>query len=326
MPRSSGLAARAGVVQPAALPARRRLSARAVGGPRRAAAARRWRSRPGCSASRRRRSSRGSSRTSSRTCAAATSSSRRSRSRSRRPSSRRRAIGGWFQRALLFVLGAARRVVRAPAPLAEAGVRGRPLRRRALRVAARARRRAAAARAGDGARRVPGEPGDRAALHDESVRRGGPRRAVRHASRRSASACAGCARSTRTGARSCARPEPRRDGQQPRAPRRGPRQRNGRRPTLPGDCSPSTIGASGLNFSVRNGKRCFPAAMTAQLVRCVGMRCRRRASDAHPQNSIAAFASSKSRPRAISTGPLNTLLCLHVPPIDVVVFHGSYSL
>ncbi len=42
--------------------------------------------------------------------------------------------------------------------------------------------------------------------------------------------------------------------------------RNGRRPTLPGACAPSTIGASGLNFSVRNGKRCFPAAMTAQIV------------------------------------------------------------
>src|SRR5712692_9290545 len=52
----------------------------------------------------------------------------------------------------------------------------------------------------------------------------------------------------------------------------------------------------------------------------------RRAQSAHPQNSIAAFVSSKSRPRAISTGPLNTLLCVHVPPIDVVVFHGSYSL
>src|SRR5258706_8925866 len=33
----------------------------------------------------------------------------------------------------------------------------------------------------------------------------------------------------------------------------------------------------------------------------------------------------KSRPRAISTGALNTLLCLHVPPIDVVVSHGPYS-
>jgi hypothetical protein len=34
-----------------------------------------------------------------------------------------------------------------------------------------------------------------------------------------------------------------------------------RRPTLPGPCEPSTIGAAGLNFSVRNGKRCFPRAI-----------------------------------------------------------------
>ena len=42
--------------------------------------------------------------------------------------------------------------------------------------------------------------------------------------------------------------------------------KNGRRPTLPGACAPSTIGAGGLNFSVRNGKRWIPAAMTAQIV------------------------------------------------------------
>ena len=34
-----------------------------------------------------------------------------------------------------------------------------------------------------------------------------------------------------------------------------------RRPTLPGPCEPSTIGAEGLNCSVRNGKRCFPLAI-----------------------------------------------------------------
>jgi hypothetical protein len=37
--------------------------------------------------------------------------------------------------------------------------------------------------------------------------------------------------------------------------------KNRRRPTLPGPCEPSTIGAEGLNCSVRNGKRCFPLAM-----------------------------------------------------------------
>src|SRR5262249_18401434 len=51
-----------------------------------------------------------------------------------------------------------------------------------------------------------------------------------------------------------------------------------RRPTLPGDCSPSTIGPSRLNFSVRNGKRCTPAGMTAE--NCEGGFAR----PAHPQN------------------------------------------
>ena len=37
---------------------------------------------------------------------------------------------------------------------------------------------------------------------------------------------------------------------------------NRRRPTLPGPCGPSTIGAEGLNCSVRKGKRCFPLAIT----------------------------------------------------------------
>jgi pimeloyl-ACP methyl ester carboxylesterase len=41
----------------------------------------------------------------------------------------------------------------------------------------------------------------------------------------------------------------------------GSRIKNRRRPTLPGGCPPSTIGAEWLNCSVRNGKRCFPLAM-----------------------------------------------------------------
>ena len=40
------------------------------------------------------------------------------------------------------------------------------------------------------------------------------------------------------------------------------RKLNRRRPTLPGPCGPSTIGAVGLDCSVRNGKRYFPHAVT----------------------------------------------------------------
>ena len=44
-------------------------------------------------------------------------------------------------------------------------------------------------------------------------------------------------------------------------PAGGSSRKNRRRPTLPGPCEPSTIGAVGLNCSVRNGKRCFPHAI-----------------------------------------------------------------
>src|SRR3954447_20225294 len=40
-----------------------------------------------------------------------------------------------------------------------------------------------------------------------------------------------------------------------------------RRPTLPGPFGPSTIGAERLNFSVRNGKRCFPLAIATESLR-----------------------------------------------------------
>jgi hypothetical protein len=53
----------------------------------------------------------------------------------------------------------------------------------------------------------------------------------------------------------------------PRAALRYDREAIRQRPTLPGSCPPSTIGAEGLNDSVRNGKRCFPLAMATEIVR-----------------------------------------------------------
>ena len=38
-----------------------------------------------------------------------------------------------------------------------------------------------------------------------------------------------------------------------------------RRPTLPGTLVPSTIGAGGLNFRVRNGYGCVPTAITTEI-------------------------------------------------------------
>ena len=54
-------------------------------------------------------------------------------------------------------------------------------------------------------------------------------------------------------------------------PMGGPFVRNRRRPTLPGGLPPSTIGANGLNFRVRNGNGCISVAITTE----IGNRLRR---------------------------------------------------
>ena len=109
-------------------------------------------------------------------------------------------------------------------------------------------------------------------------------------------------------------------GHKKRAASRGGSNEDRRRPTLPGGCPPSTIGAERLNGSVRNGKRCFPLAISppkrvetapVELENCT----RPERSRKHP-----------SSPRPISTGLLIALLRLHSRPIDLVVYQGSYSL
>ena len=93
-----------------------------------------------------------------------------------------------------------------------------------------------------------------------------------------------------------------------------------RRPTLPLRRQSSTIGGRGLNFRVRNGAGCFPSPMatgTLQFSRRV------RGAAAALEYSIAS-ASNRSSPRTISTGRLNTLPCLHLPPINPVVCWGPY--
>jgi hypothetical protein len=99
---------------------------------------------------------------------------------------------------------------------------------------------------------------------------------------------------------------------------------NRRRPTLPGPCEPSTIGAVGLNFSVRNGKRCFPHAKATGNLREI---------PAAPQNRTAHHMCNSRRskikpssPRAISTSLLHALPRVQIWPINLVVSQGSYSL
>src|SRR5262245_30479026 len=93
-----------------------------------------------------------------------------------------------------------------------------------------------------------------------------------------------------------------------------------RRPTLPGGCPPSTIGAERLNGSVRNGKRCFPLAISPPKgfeTASVGLENRIRPGKKQ---------ENPSSPRRISTGLLSALLRLHSRPINLVVYQASYSL
>jgi hypothetical protein len=81
--------------------------------------------------------------------------------------------------------------------------------------------------------------------------------------------------------------------------------RNRRRPTLPGPCEPSTIGAVGLNCSVRNGKRCFPHAIATGNLR----------DRAVPQNCTALPTNGISIRQALD--PL--------VPVSCVCHHTSRS-
>ena len=135
------------------------------------------------------------------------------------------------------------------APRARRGARGPP----APHAAARSSR-APARRGGAGppaALHHPAGPGDaaRSRARTPPLTLGGRLAAQRRAaagtrawSRRRAGVCRKCREPHSRGARHAS-------------------EKNRRRPTLPGPCGPSTIGAEGLNCSVRNGKRCFPLAI-----------------------------------------------------------------
>ena len=90
----------------------------------------------------------------------------------------------------------------------------------------------------------------------------------------------------------------------------------------------STIGDGGLNFSVRNGKRWYPAAIATAIYYL-----REIIYDALQSAITLRFLKPgvlqflpriffpQDRFRAISTGRLKTLLPLHLLPINVVVSH-----
>ena len=107
----------------------------------------------------------------------------------------------------------------------------------------------------------------------------------------------------------------------------------------------STIGATALNFRVRDGIGCLACAVTTkpgkeqdtsvtglhvrpwrfQVVSLRCCDCSGALLSVHPVLAgfcFPAVSGSDQAYRAISTGQLSTLLRLHLRPIDVVVYHG----
>ena len=82
----------------------------------------------------------------------------------------------------------------------------------------------------------------------------------------------------------------------------------------------STIGAAVLNGRVRDGIECFTRAITTKLKKST--HCERGFTAVFHKSLMTSSTESYQAFRAISTSQLNTLLRLHLWPIDVVVFHG----
>ncbi len=122
--------------------------------------------------------------------------------------------------------------------------------------------------------------------------------------------------------------------------------RTWQRPTLPGTCVPSTIGAGELNFCVRNGYRWGLSAIITRKMYSVGngwsvgQLVRKKPlptinyleqsttvlSKLHSEQILCLESILRSSPRPISTGQLRTLLPFHTRPIYQFVFLGSYQL
>ena len=96
----------------------------------------------------------------------------------------------------------------------------------------------------------------------------------------------------------------------------------------------STIGATVLNFRVRDGTGCFTCAMTTKPrkihIRDVSV-LRRRGDTIDMKSKFCVLllvlvsltvTGTDQAYRAISTGQLNALLHLHLRPIDEVVYLG----
>ena len=85
------------------------------------------------------------------------------------------------------------------------------------------------------------------------------------------------------------------------------------------------MGAGGLYFRVRDGTGCFPAAIvTKRLFTNFNCALEQLNTLSTEQNAHTSILILKIKSSTVSTGWLNTLLRLHLPPIQLVVFQRSY--
>ena len=105
--------------------------------------------------------------------------------------------------------------------------------------------------------------------------------------------------------------------------------------TFPGSFPPSIISRLCLNQPVRNGKGCVPQthhhqkflkAFSIPSKLNIEYHHQSRYGCFHFSSSLTLLNFIRSSPRPISIGQLNTLPCLHLQPIYLVVFKGSYLL
>ena len=97
------------------------------------------------------------------------------------------------------------------------------------------------------------------------------------------------------------------------------------RPTLPHSFPCSTIGAEELNFRVRDGNGCCLFAIATEKA-IIGFNKANAIGAIWIVESVLTYLCQLfcgQASRLISTSKLNTLLCLHTWPINLVVFEES---
>ena len=98
------------------------------------------------------------------------------------------------------------------------------------------------------------------------------------------------------------------------------------RPIFPGGCPPSIFGTNELNYCVRNGNRWILAVINTDYLLRKTLKTEKDAERIILLSRRERKIGKRSSPRPISTRKLNVSPRLHIEPINLVVYKGSYLL